>query len=139
MVSPRWYPSGVKRARSPESDHRWYVEERRRFARDAGIERFDRVAFALRTLEILKPRNMTVAVYQGRFELRIERGRHWGGPRGATWAMMSVPPDASREDIVFSIAELSDTPLTPWMLSTLLADPAPGERDASSGRARAAV
>ena len=130
----------MKRARSPnESDHRWYVEERRRFARDQGIERFDRVAFALRAIEILKPRGMTVAVYQGRFELRIERGRQWAGPRGATWAMLSVPPDASREDIVFALAELAGTPPTPWLLNTLLADPGMGERDPSSGRARAAV
>lgn len=129
----------MKRARSQNDEHRWYVEERRRFARDSGIERFDRVAFALRAIEILKPPNMTVAVYQGRFELRIERGRRWGGPRGATWAMISVPPDASREDIVFALAELAGTQLTPWLLSVLLADPSDGERDASSGRARAAV
>lgn len=120
-------------------DHRWYVEERRRFAKTEGIERFDRVAFAIRAIEILKPRGMTVAVYQGRFELRVERGRQWGGAPDATWAMVSVPPDASREEIVFALAELSGTPATPWLLDTLLSNPSLGERDTSSGRARAAV
>jgi len=130
----------VKRARiRDDNDHRWIIEERRSIARTEGLERFDRVAFALRAIEILKPRGMTVAVYQGRFELKIERGRQWAGPPDATWAMVSVPPDATREQIVLALAELSGTPTTPWLLDTLLSNPGLGERDPSSGRARAAV
>lgn len=118
--------------RQASDDHRFTLEEQRRFARTEGIERFDRVAFALRTIELLKPRGMKVAVYQGHFELRIERGREWSRSSGASWAMVSVPPDASREEIVFALAELSGMPATPWLLDILLRDP-------SSGRAHAAV
>lgn len=105
-----------------ENDRSVYViEERREIARELGDERFDRVAFALRALEILKPRGMTVAVFQSRFALRIERGRDWGGGPDATWAMVSIPPDATRENIILALTELSGLPVTPWLLDTLLA------------------
>jgi hypothetical protein len=117
----------------------WIVEERREIARELGHERFDRIAFALRALEILKPRGMTVAVFHSRFSLRIERGRDWSGGPEATWAMVAVPPDATRENIVLALTELSGLPVTPWLLDTLLSHRALGERDTPSGRRSAAV
>lgn len=112
-----------RKARVRDEDDRsvWIVEERREIARELGHERFDRIAFALRALEILKPRSMTVAVFQSRFALKIERGRDWGGGRDATWAMVSIPPDATRENIILALTELSGLPVTPWLLDTLLA------------------
>jgi hypothetical protein len=98
----------------------YVIEERREIAREAGQERFDRIAFALRALEILKPRSMTVAVFHGRFGLKIERGRDWGGGPDATWAMVSIPADATRENIILALTELSGLPATPWLLDTLL-------------------
>ncbi|MBI2394179.1 MAG: hypothetical protein HYV09_31705 [Deltaproteobacteria bacterium] len=136
--------SGGHALEPDEKDGRWIIEERRTIARTEGIERFDRVAFALRVLEILQKRQgahrgMTVAVYQGRFELQVERGRDWGGPPGATWAMIAVPPDATRERIVLALAELCGVPATPWLLDTLLSLRDLGARDAPSGLSRAAV
>ena len=112
-----------RKARIRDEDDRsvWSVEERREIARELGHERFDRIAFALRALEILKPPGMTVAVYQSRFALKIERGRDWGGGPGKSWAMVSIPPDATREKIVLALTELSGLPATPWLLDTLLA------------------
>jgi hypothetical protein len=120
-----------------ENDGSVYViEEKRLIARDRGGESFDRIAFALRALEILKPRGMTVAVFHGRFDLKIERGRDWGGGPNATWAMVRIPPDASREHIILALTELSGLPAAPWLLDTLLSNRALG---ASSGRSAAAV
>lgn len=120
-----------------ENDGSVYVLEEKRFiARQGSGESFDRIAFALRALEILKPRGMTVAVFQGRFGLQIERGRDWGRGPDATWAMVRVPPDASRESIILALTELSGLPAAPWLLDTLLSHRALG---ASSGRSAAAV
>ena len=127
------------RIRSGDDRSEYVIEERRAIARDAGQERFDRIAFALRALELLKPRKMTVAVFAGRFELKIERGRDWAKGPEATWAMVSIPPDASRERIILALTELSGLPATPWLLDTLFSHGALGEREAPSGAARAAV
>jgi hypothetical protein len=112
-----------RKARVRDDDDRsvWIVEERRELARELGNERFDRIAFATRALEILKPRGMTVAVFQTRFALKIERGRDWGRGPDATWAMVAIPPDATREKIILALTELSGLPVTPWLLDTLLA------------------
>lgn len=133
-----------RRAKTRDEDDRsvWIVEERRELARELGDERFDRLGFALRALEILKPRGMTVAVFQSRFALKIERGRDWSGGPGATWAMVSIPPDATRENIILALTELSGLPVTPWLLDTLLSHRALGHRDGhglSSSRRGAAV
>ena len=124
----------MRRARIRREDDEtvWRIEERRRVARD-GHEAFDRIAFALRALEILKPRGMTVAVFAGRFDLQVERGRDWGRGPDATWAMVRIPPDASRENIVLALAELclnadgsataGGLPTTPWLLDTLMSQP----------------
>lgn len=110
------------REESEENDGTvWRVEERRRVATRG--EAFDRISFALRALELLKPREMTVAVFAGRFDLQVERGRDWGKGPNATWAMVRIPPDASREHIIMALTELSGLPTTPWLLDTLLSRP----------------
>lgn len=130
--------SSLRKARIREQDDAsvYRVEEKRSIARDPGGERFDRIAFALRALEILKPRAMTVAVFAGRFDLQIERGRDWGGGPNATWAMVRIPPDATREHIILSLTQLSGVPATPWLLDTLLSHRSLGD---PSGRRPAAV
>jgi hypothetical protein len=132
-------PLSSRRARVRDQDDKsvYQIEEKRSIARDPHGERFDRIAFALRALEILKPRGMTVAVFAGRFDLQIERGRDWGGGPDATWAMVRIPPDASREHIILALTQLSGVPATPWLLDTLLSHRALG--DTPSGRRLAAV
>ena len=108
------------RIRNKDDQSVWVIEEKRSIARERAGELFDRIAFALRALEILKPKGMTVAVFHGRFDLRIERGRDWGRGPDATWAMVRIPPDASRERIILALTELSGLPATPWLLDTLM-------------------
>ena len=133
--------STLRRARIRDQDDKsvYQIEEKRSIARERSGPPFDRIAFALRALELLKPRGMTVAVFTGRFDLQIERGRDWGRGPDATWAMVRIPPDASREHIVLALTELSGLPATPWLLDTLLSHHGLGERDAPSGRRVAAV
>lgn len=95
------------------------AEERAR-AGDESREEFDRVEFTLNALELVRPPAIIVAVCQGQSRLRVEAGRAWGRGQGARWALVSVPPMASREAIVLALAELG--PARPYALDVLLAE-----------------
>src|SRR5262249_8611503 len=99
-----------------------YVEfERERAVRtyEHDDEPFDRVAFAMELLARLRPARMRVAVYERYEELRIEVGRDFGRGEGARWAMLGVPPDASRRHIALAVAELAGVARVPFLVETL--------------------
>jgi hypothetical protein len=82
-------------------------------------ERFDRAEFARRALELVNPPRTTVAVCEGASRMRVESGRLWGRGRDERWAMLAVPPHASRRAIALAVAELARAP-RPWVLDVLL-------------------
>ena len=90
---------------SQKDDHYFVVEERRALD-STSQEEFDRIAFAMRALSLLRP-PMTVAVYPRARSLQVVRGRDLSRGDDATWAMLGVPLDASREHIALAVAELS--------------------------------
>jgi hypothetical protein len=72
-------------------------------------EPFDRVAFARRALHLVRPRAAIVAICEGASRMRVESGRLWG--RGdERWAMVAVPPRASRRAIALAVTELASLP-----------------------------
>jgi hypothetical protein len=98
---------------------------------ETSSESFDRAAFARRALDLVRPRNTTVAICVGARRLRLESGRVWGArPPGSSpdheqrWAMLLVSPDASRRAIALAVAELARAPRAyafDLLLSTLTA------------------
>jgi hypothetical protein len=93
--------------------------ERRYDRRDP--DTFDRIAFAMRALSVLRPSGMTVAVYSSVSSIRVERGRDLGaGDPSATWALVGIPPDASRETIAVTLAELTGFGRRPFVVELLL-------------------
>jgi hypothetical protein len=86
-------------------------------------EVFDRMAFARRALRLLKPPEMTVAVFEGCLCVRAETGRDLRNGPSATWAMLSIPPFASRVEIALAIAGLAGRSPDPYVLDLLLAMP----------------
>ena len=84
-------------------------------------EDFDRIAFAMRALNRLRPKRMTVAVYPAVSSLRIEQGRDLHR-EGGTWAIVGIPPHASREHIAYALAELAGKESVPYTVQMLLAD-----------------
>lgn len=112
------HPLRVSRARTRDENDRsvYIVEERRQLRRETKVEPFDRIAFAMRCLKILDPR-MRVAVYEGRWELTVERG---SGSVKPNWATVSIPRDATREHIAFALAELAGVAGQPWVIDTLV-------------------
>jgi hypothetical protein len=101
----------------------WEIEEHDHARAETSAEAFDRVAFAERALTLLRPPpRTTIAICQGRARVHVLTGPTWGKP-GERWAMISVPPTASRRAITLALAELADRTL-PWALDVLLAGPA---------------
>lgn len=96
------------------------IEERRLIAR-ARRSGYDALAFAKRALRILEPRGVDVAIYEGRFELKVERGRYFRAGPESHWAMVAIPPSASREQIAVVLAEIAGVAHVPLMIETLIA------------------
>ncbi len=95
------------------------ARERELAAVESSSERFDRIAFAERALALLRPPRTRVALCEGRTRVRVEAGRAWGRATGERWAIVSVPPNASRRAIAVAVAELAERPL-PYALDVLL-------------------
>ena len=103
---------------------RYVEQDRRELVWDRDGRDFDRVAFTMRALERLAPKRMTVAVYSSAGRLNVQRGRDLKA-REATWAIIGVPKDASREYIAYAVAELAGVENVPYTVQLLLADVAP--------------
>jgi hypothetical protein len=86
---------------------------------------FDRIAFAMRALAVLRPRRMTVAVFSASSSLHVTSGRVYGGRDGAAWAMVGIPPHASREHIAYALAELAGAASIPYAVRAVLATAEP--------------
>jgi hypothetical protein len=119
------------RARSGDKRYEVVDEERCYELRDD--EDFDRIAFTMRALDLLRPK-MTVVVYERVSDLRIERSLD--PARGALGrvALVGIPPHASREHIAFEIASLAGGAERPWLVSAVLALPTQAAEAVSSAR-----
>jgi len=92
---------------------------------ETSSERFDRLAFAERALALVRPANTRVAICQGRTRVTVESGRAWGRAANARWALVSVPPAASRRAIAIAALALAGPSPEPYALDVLLADLGP--------------
>jgi hypothetical protein len=79
------------------------IESQRRYEARSS-ESFDRIAYAMSLLRLLKPR-LTVAVYARSHYVHVERGRQLNAHE--PWATLGVPPHATRESIASAVVELS--------------------------------
>lgn len=100
-------------------------EERREREQDAVLwqsssEEFDRIAFAERVVQLVRPKGTTVAICEGMRRVRLQDGRQWGGPPGARWAILSVPKNASRRAIASAVLGLGHGAATPYALDVLV-------------------
>ncbi len=89
---------------------------------------FDRIAFAMRALRRLRPRRMKVAVYTATSKLHVESGRDFAPRRRRHWAMVGIPPHASREHIAYALVELAGVARVPYAVQVLLAEDAAGSK-----------
>jgi hypothetical protein len=79
------------------------------FEAETSQEPFDRMAFARRALELVRPVQTRVALCEGARRMRVEMGPMWGR-RPERWAVLAIPPHASRRAIALAVAELAGVP-----------------------------
>lgn len=99
-------------------ESRLQVVETQRVFESGDGERYSRVDFAMALLDILRPA-IDVVVYPGRRRLQIERGRNWSQPAGTSWALVAIPPTASRYQVAFALAELVGKAHEPFVVDLL--------------------
>jgi hypothetical protein len=104
-----------------EDEVRYERRDRRELIYDHDPRDFDRIAFAMRTIERLAPKRLTVAVYPSCNALNIQKGRDLRS-EGAEWALVGIPEHASREYIAYALAELAGVESVPYTVQMLLAD-----------------
>jgi hypothetical protein len=104
------------------------ARERELAAADSSDERFDRLAFAERALRLVRPAHTTVALCAGpstgRARVKVEAGRAWGRGREGRerWAILSVPPTASKRAIAVAVAGLAGSSREPYVLDVLMSE-----------------
>ena len=99
-------------ARHEQTDPRRRIEYHDR-------EEFDRIAFAMRALDLLRPKRLRIAVYRVAQTLHVEAGKDLKR-EGYRWAMVGIPPHASREHIAYALAELAGVASVPYAVQMLL-------------------
>jgi hypothetical protein len=87
-------------------------------ADDVSSESFDRVAFAEAAVALVKPPRMRVAVCGDARKLHVSSGRQWGTP-GMRWAMLAIPPNASRRAIAHAVLALHEGEARAWAFDVL--------------------
>jgi hypothetical protein len=106
---------------APRDEHRLqWAELERDHATTESDETFDRIAFAMRLLRILAPKNLTVIFHQSYRSVRVERGRDWARGAAAAWAMVGISPRASREVIALAMAEVAGVERVPFVVDLLV-------------------
>jgi hypothetical protein len=68
-------------------------------------QRFDRVAFAVKVLGLLRIPHIRVALFASR-RFVVESGRELGSNPDSRWAMVGIPADASARSIVLALSEI---------------------------------
>jgi hypothetical protein len=82
-------------------------------------QRFDRVAFALRALRLLIPRETRIAVFRSN-HLHVVQGRDLARGPNARWVMLGIPSDASAESIVLALTQIEGVGQHPYTLEATL-------------------
>ena len=93
-----------------------FVEDEREHDR----EQFDRLAYAKRALRLLRVRT-TVALCAGTERIQVQAGGLPGDASRGTWAIVSIPPDASRVGIALTLARLAGREHDAYVMDLLLA------------------
>jgi hypothetical protein len=87
---------------------------------ETSTEVFDRLAFARKALAMLRPAKTRVALGEARAHIVVDIGRAWGADADARWAILRVPPTASRRAIALAVVALAPSAPEPWVVDAIL-------------------
>ena len=103
------------RSSDPEKQFVEFVRDEREYDQEA----FNRVTYAKELLRVLKVRRR-VAICVGTERLQVEQGGLPGVPHLHPWAILSIPPDASRAHIALTVLQLANRARDPFLLDLML-------------------
>ena len=84
---------------------------------------FDRLAFAIRAIQLLRPQATDIAVYRST-HLQVLQGRDLSRGGEARWAIVGIPSNASAQAVALALLELTDLSQRPLALELTLAEAA---------------
>jgi len=108
----RTHPS-LRDARFEQTDPRRRVEYH-------DSETFDRIAFAMRALDVLRPQRLRVALYRTTSTMHIEVIKDLSR-EGYRVATVGIPDHASAAHIAYALAEIAGVASVPYAVQMMLA------------------
>jgi hypothetical protein len=108
--------------RTPASlrDARFEQQDQRRRVEHHDSESFDRLAFAMRALDVLRPKRLRVALYRTRSSMQVEVVNDLAR-EGYRVASVGIPDHASAAHIAYALAEIAGVTSVPYAVQMMLA------------------
>lgn len=108
--------------RTPASlrDARYEQQDPRRRVEHHDPEVFDRMAFAMRALDVLRPKRLRVALYRTRSSMQVEVMNDLSR-EGFRIASVGIPDHASAAHIAYALAEIAGVTSVPYAVQMMLA------------------
>jgi hypothetical protein len=108
----RTHPS-LRDAQFEQTDPRRRVEHH-------DTENFDRIAFAMRALDVLRPKRLRVALYRTTSSMQVEVVSDVAR-EGYRVASVGIPDHASAAHIAYALAEIAGVTSVPYAVQMMLA------------------
>lgn len=83
-------------------------------------EAFDRIAFAMRALDVLRPKQLRVALYRTTSSMQVEVVNDVSR-KGYRVASVGIPDHASAAHIAYALAEIAGVTSVPYAVQMMLA------------------
>ncbi|HMY15342.1 MAG TPA: hypothetical protein PKA58_03385 [Polyangium sp.] len=106
-------PASLRDARFEQADPRRRIEYH-------DTENFDRLAFAMRALDVLKPKRLRVALYRTSSSMQVEVVNDVSR-KGYRVASVGIPDHASAAHIAYALAEIAGAASVPYAVQMMLA------------------
>jgi hypothetical protein len=106
-------PASLRDARFEQTDPRRRIEHH-------DPESFDRLAFAMRALDVLRPKRLRVALYRTSSSMQVEVIKDVSR-EGVRIASVGIPDHASAAHIAYALAEIAGVTSVPYAVQMMLA------------------
>jgi hypothetical protein len=106
-------PASLRDARFEQADQRRRLEHH-------DSENFDRLAFAMRALDVLRPKRLRVALYRTASSMQVEVVKDVSR-EGFRTASIGIPDHASAAHIAYALAEIAGVTSVPYAVQMMLA------------------
>ena len=101
-------------------DARFEQADQRRRLEHHDPENFDRIAFAMRALDVLRPIRLRIALYRATASMHVEVVNDTSR-KGYRIASVGIPDHASAAHIAYALAEIAGVTSVPYAVQMMLA------------------